>query len=495
MATVFQHFTSPIWLLVIIGAALLHAALAPRSANPLAKYPLVSRRRWYDILGFWERAEFLLMGARKPLVAAKEYELRQAFRIRDPWGEILVLPAEDAQYLKSHTSFAFELFFNGRTHASLNDGLAGFLELAKLPNIVSQGVKNNLTQVSNRWEEIPVSDAVVKIVHRVSSRTFIGDDGPRNAEWLDLAQNYTPDVSFAGFILDLMPPQLRPLVQWFLPAIYRSRKQIRAARRLVASMMDERRRQHEVQPAAAAVNPKERVVVASNDAIGWFDRAADGDVKLYDAAAAQLALTFVADHTSANFIMMVLLDLARHPEVAKEVRREIEQEVNQIGWMGWEKGNLHRMKLLDSVIKESMRLRPIFFAAMLGGVTEAMSLKDGTVLPVGTRIAVAGDGNRDPAVYDRPDEWDAYRFYKMRQTGDREDMAQLACATVEHAGFGVGKHSCPGRFYAADVMKIVLCHLLMKYDWKTLEGGPETVVMGWTQMVHPEAKILVRRRG
>ncbi|KAK1589821.1 cytochrome P450 [Colletotrichum navitas] len=419
MASVFHHFTLPIWLLVIIGAALLHAALAPRSANPLSKYPLVSRRRWYDVLGFWERAEFLLMGARKPLVAAKEYELGQAFRIRDPWGEILVLPAEDAQYLKSHTSFAFELFFNGRTHASLNDGLAGFLELAKLPNIVSQGVKNNLTQVSNRWEEIPVSDAVVKIVHRVSSRTFIGDDGPRNAEWLDLAQNYTPDVSFAGFILDLMPPQLRPL----------------------------------------------------------------------------LALTFVADHTSANFIMMVLLDLARHPEVAKEVRREIEQEVNQIGWMGWEKGNLHRMKLLDSVIKESMRLRPIFFAAMLGGVTEAMSLKDGTVLPVGTRIAVAGDGNRDPAVYDRPDEWDAYRFYKMRQTGDREDMAQLACATVEHAGFGVGKHSCPGRFYAADVMKIVLCHLLMKYDWKTLEGGPETVIMGWTQMIHPEAKILVRRRG
>lgn len=123
-----------------------------------------------------------------------------------------------------------------------------------------------------------------------------------------------------------------------------------------------------------------------------------------------------------------------------------------------------------------------------------MSLSDGTCLPVGTRLAVSAAGNRNPAVYDRPDEWDGYRYYRMRQAGDREDMAQLACATVEHAGFGVGKHSCPGRFYAADVMKIVLCHLLMKYDWKMAEGSPETVVMGWTEMVHPDAKILLRRR-
>lgn len=220
-----------------------------------------------------------------------------------------------------------------------------------------------------------MSDAVVSIVHRVSSRTFLGDDGPRNKEWLALAQNYTPDVSFAGFLLDLVPPPLRPLAQWFIPAVYRSRKQLQAARRLVTAMMEERRRRHEVQPASGgsssssstSSNEKKggRVVVASNDAIGWFDRAADGNTGLYDAAAAQLALTFVADHTSANFVMMALLDLVRHPEVAHELRREIEKEVSGLGWTGWEKSNLHRMKLLDSVLKESMRLRPIFFGMFL----------------------------------------------------------------------------------------------------------------------------------
>ncbi|TLD34117.1 hypothetical protein PspLS_00337 [Pyricularia sp. CBS 133598] len=507
--------SSPLPWVVIGIVALAYAGLARRRASPLSKYPLFRRRRWFDIWGVWERGEFLLKGANKAIAdAAQHYDIGQPFRMRDPWGEILVLPAEHAHYLKSNMGFAFEVFFNRRTHASLDDGLAGFLELAKLPNIVSQGIKANLTQISQKtlndlsqdtlsaiddllpaanddWEEIPVSDLIVKIVHRISARTYLGDDGPGSAEWLDLAQNYTPDISLAGFILDLLPPAVRPLALWLIPAMYRGRRQLAAARRLVGSMMDERRRRQEVKPASS---DKEKTVVASNDAIGWFDRAADGDAKLYDAAAAQLALTFVADHTSANFIMKALMDLARHPEVAKELRREIESEVSSLGWAGWEKGNMHRMKLLDSVIKESMRLQPIFFASMLGGVTQEVSLKDGSVLPVGTRIAVAADGNRNPAVYENPDEWDGYRYFKMRQAGDREDMAQLACATTEHAGFGVGKHSCPGRFYAADLMKIVLCHLLMRYDWKISEAGPETVVMGWTQMVHPEAKILLRRR-
>lgn len=205
-----------------------------------------------------------------------------------------------------------------------------------------------------------MSDVVVKIVHRVSSRTFLGNDGPRNTQWLDLAQTYTPDISLAGFILDLVPPLLRPLAQWCIPAMHRGRRQLATARGLVAAMIDERRRRQEVQPVSSDGGEKKQVV-GSDDAIGWFDRAAGGDARLYDAAAAQLALTFVADHTSANFIAKALLDLARHPEVVCELRREIEREVSGLGWAGWEKANLHRMKLLDSVIKESMRLQPIFF--------------------------------------------------------------------------------------------------------------------------------------
>lgn len=37
-------------------------------------------------------------------------------------------------------------------------------------------------------------------------------------------------------------------------------------------------------------------------------------------------------------------------------------------------------------------------------------------------------------------------------------------------GFGFGRHSCPGRFFAANEVKIALCHILLKYDFKLAEA-------------------------
>lgn len=116
MATTFQPILLSPWLWILLGgAALVYTCIiVPRRASPLLKYPLVRQReaRWYDVLGIFERAVFLLGGAGKQLAAAQEHQSGQPFRMRDPWGEILVLPAEHAQYLKSHAGFAFEPFFN-----------------------------------------------------------------------------------------------------------------------------------------------------------------------------------------------------------------------------------------------------------------------------------------------------------------------------------------------------------------------------------------------
>lgn len=52
----------------------------------------------------------------------------------------------------------------------------------------------------------------------------------------------------------------------------------------------------------------------------------------------------------------IMTDLAAHPEVIGDLRTEI-KEVLSDG--GWKKTALTSMKLLDSVIKESQRLKPI----------------------------------------------------------------------------------------------------------------------------------------
>jgi cytochrome P450 len=49
---------------------------------------------------------------------------------------------------------------------------------------------------------------------------------------------------------------------------------------------------------------------------------------------------------------------------------------------------------------------------------------------------------------------------------EKEMFRHFVSTSPEHMAFGFGKHSCPGRFFAAIEVKIALCHILLKYDFK-----------------------------
>lgn len=100
----------------------------------------------------------------------------------------------------------------------------------------------------------------------------------------------------------------------------------------------------------------------------------------------------------------------------------------------------------------------------------------------------------DSDTYDNALTFDPYRFVKMRQTGD-DRKAHLVSTSTEHLGFGHGIHACPGRFFAANEIKILLCHLLLKYDWKLPEGcKPQPSFSGFKLLGDFSSDMLVRRR-
>lgn len=124
-----------------------------------------------------------------------------------------------------------------------------------------------------------------------------------------------------------------------------------------------------------------------------------------------------------------------------------------------------------------------------------IKLSTGLVLPKGTRTFVDAYRMRDSAVHEDPDEWVGDRFVKLRSEPGKESMAMLATTHRDHLAFGHGVYACPGRFFAANEIKVALCHLLMKYDWKL---APDTnfkpLVMGAALVSNPTAKILIRKR-
>lgn len=132
---------------------------------------------------------------------------------------------------------------------------------------------------------------------------------------------------------------------------------------------------------------------------------------------------------------------------------------------------------------------------MLRSVERDVTLSNGLHLTKGTRIQVDSCRMRDPELHQEPDQWDGYRFLKLREIEGKGHLAQLVSTSADHLGFGLGKHACPGRFFAANEIKIALCHLLMKYDWKLAPGtNVEPLMFGVLAIASPTAKILIRRR-
>lgn len=129
-------------------------------------------------------------------------------------------------------------------------------------------------------------------------------------------------------------------------------------------------------------------------------------------------------------------------------------------------------------------------------VMSEVRLKDGTLLPRECGIALSAENMWDPKIYGNPRSFDGYRFLRMREASEQgEKTAQLVSTSPEHLGFGLGIHACPGRFFGANTVKLVMCHLLLKYDIKLAENtATDPLEFGFSMLANPATKVLIRRR-
>lgn len=124
-----------------------------------------------------------------------------------------------------------------------------------------------------------------------------------------------------------------------------------------------------------------------------------------------------------------------------------------------------------------------------------LRLHDGGIIRKGERIFVDASVMLSPEVHSNPEKYDIYRFFRMREEPGLANKAQLVSTSPDHLAFGHGLHACPGSFFAANEIKLALCHLLLKYDWKLAPGtSVKPICRGLMLAVNPESKLLLRRR-
>lgn len=129
-----------------------------------------------------------------------------------------------------------------------------------------------------------------------------------------------------------------------------------------------------------------------------------------------------------------------------------------------------------------------------------VELSDGTIIPSGNTIAMpSGPMARDQLYYNDPLTFDGNRFYRGPAGEDGAQQSESAYAAIEpgNLSWGHGRFSCPGRWYASAMMKLVLATLILDYEFGYPKGQsvrPPNFVMDLHVLPDMKQKIVLKRR-
>ncbi|EAU90768.2 cytochrome P450 [Coprinopsis cinerea okayama7 len=328
------------------------------------------------------------------------------------------------------------------------------------------------------WASVVAHDEIMKVICRASNRTFVGLPVCRDPDYIDLNIKYTIDVVTSAAVLRLFPPFLRKTVHSvFLPA---TRKRVEQGVRHLAPLIKHRREQ-----IALLGDEYERPM----DFLMWLMEEAKGEETAERALTLRiLVLNFAAIHTSTMTFTQALYDLAAHPEYQEPLREEARAAVKE---HGWSKTAVDKFVKIDSFIKESQRHHPMASVMMNRHVLEDFTLANGVKVPKGLTLAVDITGMHQSSEYGNPSEFDPWRFSRIQEAGKRSDMTTT---NAEFLAFGHGRHACPGRFFAAVELKLMMAYVVLNYDVKCEGERPKNLWLGVTCAPNPKAKLLFRKR-
>ncbi|KAI1121147.1 cytochrome P450 [Nemania abortiva] len=485
--------------IALIAVTLIHTAWVKYNRKPT---PVINPPKLFDFTGMSNKVDFLQRSYK--MIHDTSKEISRPYSVYSDVGPIMLLPPKLADEIKNHP----KLSFLKNTEDDFHGSLPGFepFKADLSVEITVQVAKKQLTKFLNKitrplskeaahalqtvlgdsaeWKEIGLVSMNLALVCRLSSRVFLGEKLCRNDDWLQITTEYPVNSFLAAYKLRLYPKFSRPLVHWFLPECRLLREQYARARSIIEPVI--RQRQQEKLEALAEGRP----VPTFDDAIDWADE--ESKQFKYEPATFQLGLAGAAMHTTTDLLSKILIELLSQPELIGALRNEI---IEVLRAHGWTKVGLYNLKLMDSILKETQRVKPIQMITMQRIAEADIRLSDGTVIPKGAKCAVTNTTRLDATLYENPEHFDGYRFLKMRSDPGKEHSAQFVTTSVESLGFGHGAHACPGRFFAANEVKVALCHLILKYDLELSKGTPSPVTWyGFALNVNQDVTIRLRRR-
>ncbi|TLD03944.1 hypothetical protein PgNI_11361 [Pyricularia grisea] len=354
---------------------------------------------------------------------------------------------------------------------------------------------------SDEWTSVKVYDTVQNMLGLITSRVTYGLPLSRDPELRKVTMEFVQRSFVTGLMLYNVWKPIRPLVA--LLATLPHRLSLYKFRRLIVP---------EVKKRLADSNRGEKKD-QQNDFINWAIQQAEEFEDPYFSkpevlASRALFANYVSIHTSAFSLTHAVLDLATAgPEVQEEMRQEVVSVLASCNGE-WSKKALAKMYKIDSLLRESARLDTFMSVAGNRYITapEGLALPNGQTLPKGTPIMFpAAPVMLDEIYYPNPLEFQPLRFVpKANNEDDADDdmgtqderraRTAFSCTSAEYMAFGHGKHACPGRFFAAAELKLMLAHLLLEYELEKIDERPVGTWYGIMRIPPISYQLKVRRR-
>ncbi|KAI0202920.1 cytochrome P450, partial [Astrocystis sublimbata] len=351
---------------------------------------------------------------------------------------------------------------------------------------------------TREWREVRLYDSMLEVVARLSIRVLMGRGFCGDKTFVAICSQFIRQVAVAAAAISLFPDFLKPLVgpifTFYDYILYRRCRSflMPIIRERLARLRNPDAEKHPLE------NPTQH-----NDFIQWsIDHAVakpilnptELDPRVI--AARFSVLSFAAIQSSVITLTNTLFDIASSPscgDILSSLREEVISETSiSTGTReakDWSKTALSRLRHVDSALRESLRLNGFIERGVLKMVVapEGITLPDGAHIPYGTKVGVSGYSiHRDEGNYVHAARYDAFRFVRGQQQAgkggegdknkekDKEKKPQGLINTSEKfMGFSYGSHACPGRFFAANQLKIALGHIALLYEIEVIPTKPE----------------------
>ncbi|KAK3402657.1 cytochrome P450 [Sordaria brevicollis] len=494
--------------MVILGFIVYQLFLKP---SRFPKLPIVGAKDsdWFPLYqARWRALRHFERGLRE----AERKHKNEAVILPLIGSDAIMLPRSETQFvidqpenvlsLHAQTVENVELEYTVTKPEIIHDSLLNTLITNNLTKQIGTLVPNVLEEIvwgldkewgnDNEYREVCVFESTRHVIGYATNRVFVGSSLCRNQEFLDTAMAYAQTVPLTATFLKLFSEPLRPLVAFFATI---------PIHRITCRM--ERLMLPEIQRRLAADEARQRdpedhkhMDPEPNDFLQWTIRQAKeiGDPHLWSPVILTnriLVISFAAMHTTSFAITHVLLDLAASKqEYIDALRSEVESVLAEHGGK-WNRRALSQMVKLDSTLRESQRLNMVACI----GIGRKVVVKEGVITPSGVKLPYGANVfvpaytvMHDEELYNDAESFKPFRFAEE----SREAFPMTSC---KYLAFGHGRSACPGRFFAANELKLMLAYILLKYDTELTPGKrPENKWIGQNIIPPMEATIRIRKR-